>query len=1386
MKIFLIDNRLLASRDYYRFRKCGRTTVCHCVGNLVKLPRIEANKNFMEATMRHFALGHLASRKTRRVSLSWRWLALLTVAVITALAANAQLAGTGAISGIVTDSTGAIIPQATVTATSVTTNVKTVRTTTSAGDYNISPLPPGQYSVTVAAKGFETFVQQNVTVNALETVAVNARLSVGAAEQTVTVSTAPPVLDTTDATLGAVMDNQMYTNLPLLMGAGGNADQRRATDFASLMPGVQNTYASNSSSNSTDASGAVNGGNPGGGTSEIYIDGINLPEADGIGDPRFTWTAFGVDSIDQFQVQTVGFSTQYAGQGVQNYSIKQGTNNWHGSVYEYLRNTVLDAWSPSNKTPTVVGVVPAGASCSSTYLTASTSWCKLGGVKPAEIMNEVGTAFGGPIIKNKLFMFYNYGQYRYSAGPRPHLQTVPTLAMMGYSTNGTSLGYADFSGYAAATGYSIYDPATQTVYNCSGANCQRSAFPNNQIPMSRLSAAAQYIDKYMLPYEATANQSLYVNNIAAGYSSGLSNWYQAGRLDYDMTPSNQLSLIVAFGRQASTGPNASGAANALGPPFNTAQAYTPKTNIDIIKDAWTINPHVVNQFSLAFGRYASLSVTPDDEAQYSAATMGLLGTPAGQASFFPGISFSGGVDNVTSEAGYSWNDKTNNTYAIADNVDWQYGKHNITFGGQLIDIQFNYIKNETDSSPMAYTFSANQTEGYASNGSGLPNTGSSFASYMLGAVDTSSVTVGVPGLGSRWLDPSLWVQDDYKITPKVTINGGLRWDFWPAIHEVHNLMTWLNPTGANSLTGNLGTLAFAGGNPSDGYHAGKPVPSSVSLKNLAPRLGIAYAVGPKTVLRASYGLYFARGDWTSGSQSGSPSTTGLTPAAAAASVPSNQPQFYWDGTACTAAAGGNGTVAGDGFTPCGWTGSVNPPTAVLPSGATLAEFGTVETATLKGANSTTLTYWDPYYGSRTPEYENWSAGFERQLTNNMSVSVSYVGSEGHFLSVGSAMYQRNNKLPQSMAALAGYTLTASNGSTQVPCSGNTCLYPVLGQKATTTYLAMAQADGFTPPNPYSNAANYYSSNSVAAYYYNFPQFSGVSDTTSFVGNENWNALEISFRQRPSHGLNFMVNYTWSKNIDDLGTFRVYDNTRLDRSLSTADQPQSLVVTAVYALPIGKGHLWGNNWAYRAIASNWLVSGIGTVHSGQPVVVVGSGCGGSSILNQCEPNLVAGQKGRQYSYGKTASGAKINWDPNSPNYIGKVQYINPAAFTVNIAGTTSTYGTYNGQAYSVGNGPALYVPGNAPRVAPLGMFGQDYTDVDLALKRSIPIYREWALQFELDMTNVANHVVYSPPGVSGTTSTTNTVVQSGSNSGFGTISQIISNPRDVQAALRISF
>src|ERR1700744_867271 len=255
--------------------------------------------------------------------------------------AMAQLAGKGQINGTVTDTSGAAIPGAQVIAKSKQPSLSTNTTTTSSGDFSLPTLDPGDYTVTVTANGFEKLVQENVHVNALETQTLNPKLTVGATNEEVTVSATPPQLETSNATLGATMEQEVYSALPIEMGAYGQPDQRRATDFAFLMPGVQ---GNNTNGNPTTTPGVVNGSGSRGAVSVVYVDGVAFVRAGGNGDPRYVWTAISVDAVDQFQVQTSGYSAIYEGQGIQNYTVKQGGNKYHASVYEFFRNTALDTW----------------------------------------------------------------------------------------------------------------------------------------------------------------------------------------------------------------------------------------------------------------------------------------------------------------------------------------------------------------------------------------------------------------------------------------------------------------------------------------------------------------------------------------------------------------------------------------------------------------------------------------------------------------------------------------------------------------------------------------------------------------------------------------------------------------------------------------------------------------------------------------------------------------------------------------------------------------------------------------------------------------------------------------------------------------------------------
>ena len=452
--------------------------------------------------------------------------------------ASAQLAGKGAIKGVVTDPTGAVVPGAAVVATSTTRGISVTSKSTSSGDFTVSPLDPDIYTLTVTAPGFQTTRQENVHVNALETASVNVDLTVGSESQSVTVSAAPPALNTTDATLGATMENEMYSALPIQMGAYGQPDQRRATDFAFLMPGVQ---GNNTNGNATTNTGIVNGSGSRGAVSVVYIDGVPFVRAGGNGDPRFVWTAISVDAVNQFQVQTNGYSAIYEGQGVQNYTVKQGGNKYHGAAYEFFRNTVLDTWGfyGANILNPVTGKP----------------------VKPIENSNEFGINLSGPLVpvskwKDKLFFFGNYNGFRY-ASQKPQSITFPTLAQQSGNFAGLVSGgiYDPFS-QAACTANSSDGPCRYRYgYGPGGGVGSRgnpvlTGAPVDVIPSSQFSQVALKLQSFLPALSSQDNQG----NFNAPNRTGLTNWSTTDRIDYVISSKNTLTLLAAIGRQASSNP----------------------------------------------------------------------------------------------------------------------------------------------------------------------------------------------------------------------------------------------------------------------------------------------------------------------------------------------------------------------------------------------------------------------------------------------------------------------------------------------------------------------------------------------------------------------------------------------------------------------------------------------------------------------------------------------------------------------------------------------------------------------------------------------------------------------------------------------------------------
>lgn len=286
----------------------------------------------------------------------------LALVLVSLISADAQIGVSGSIQGVITDPSGAVAPNATVRATRVATGVNTTRQTSSAGYHNLSPLPAGEYSVSVAAPGFQTLVQPKVVVDALSVVGLNLALQLGSANQQVTVSAAPPVLDTSDASMGQTVRNEVYTALPLAMA--GNAPRNPAA-FTQYMPRVTGAVG--------NTAGSVYGTQ--GNSQDVYVEGMPITNVALEGEVRNVALGVSVEAVDQFQMETAGTAPMYQGEGSTNSVIKSGTNHFHGSAYEYFRHTDLDA---------------CGFSASRA---------------PVEHTNEVGFDIGGPIVKNRIFFF---------------------------------------------------------------------------------------------------------------------------------------------------------------------------------------------------------------------------------------------------------------------------------------------------------------------------------------------------------------------------------------------------------------------------------------------------------------------------------------------------------------------------------------------------------------------------------------------------------------------------------------------------------------------------------------------------------------------------------------------------------------------------------------------------------------------------------------------------------------------------------------------------------------------------------------------------------------------------------------------------------------------
>lgn len=1316
-------------------------------------------------------------------------LALVFTAAIAPIAltpaAYAQTGGEGAISGTVADSTGAVIPNAVVVARNVATGVETRRTSTGSGFYSISPIIPGTYTITVTAKGFSGFQQENIQVNAASNFGLNIPLQAGSTE-TVTITAAPPALETTNSTLGGTLDNATFTALPLMITG---SQQRDITQFSNLLPGAQVNPGGRSS---------IIGGT-GQRLGELYLDGLPITTLSQQGDNRPVFNIVPLEAIDQVKVVTSGFSAEYQGAGLENYNTKGGGNKYHGAIFGYFRNTIFDAWtfttkpgSPGNQKSVVQNGVAT----------------KVDGPKSPEHQNELGFTIGGPIKipflvdgHDKLFFFATYDKFRSRIGVNPSATSIPTSLMRQGNFQELLPVSAGGLGNTANANYPIYDPTTQascTAHSTNGAcRYQYGYGPGatngaagapvlvspgkvNVIPASQLSPITQFMQKY-LPAPTIDTVGTIQSNYIGGVPTGFDNWLYSGRVDYTISPRQTLSGVITGGNRHAV-PYTGSSAAPLPVPYYASTMSIVGGHWASLEHTFLITDNLINQLKFGFMNFGGPPVRNITQGNplYSATAAGITGLPAGQASEnFPNVAFSGnnvpaGLSTGTS-LGWVGNTPTSTnvseTFTLKDNVAYVRGKHSLNVGFQYQWLQNNASSADGPSLPTTLNFSTNDTANLLGS-TFVANSGYSYASYLLGAVGSSTVTQQpFSVLGGRFSPFAVYAQDDYKITPKLTLNLGLRWDYLPTYREQQDRWSFLNPNLTNPVTGNAGSLQFAG-NRGAGFSCNCRTPVNTYYKNFGPRLGLAYSIDSKTVIRAGFGILYSHAGGTGGA-GGAAIGTGQAGFQSAVTLADNAsgPAFYlngansnWGGpgyvlpgvapiTATSQTLGtGYYTCAGQAFTPCNGTSG-----GFAGTGSSVA-------------------FPDPYLGGRAPTFNFWNVGMQREITKDITVSINYVGSQSHFIAgAGNIRGLQAGQIDPKYLALGAN----------------------LAKAATPANIAAAQtATGITLPIPYAGytaAAGLSTSATIGHMLTWMPQYSGTSDPWGNIANANYNAFQLSVSKRASRGLTVNVNYTYSRNIDDAGTQRSgYDipasatisgrdwvHNRIDRSLSINSQPQNLSIYGVYQLPFGKGHIGGEHFLVRALLGGWQTGQIFQYTSGLPLAIVATcvatqNVGQGTCMPDVNPNFY-GSVRVNGGWGQGVTAATLN----------SMRYLTANPGNTSLTNLAGTPGSGSGGVPCLASaGPfcdsGTYMIGDAPRIASYGLRGPGLYRLTSNIHRTFDITDRAKFIFGVDCQNVTNHTTF------GNTASNNAIGVNVDSGNFGTLNAASADSRAFQFSGRFTF
>ncbi len=1003
------------------------------------------------------------------------------------------------LTGRVTDPQKAAVPGAIVQARNVATNEVASATTNEQGDYTIHFLRPGAYSISIEHPGFKRYERQGITLNVAQTATLPIALEIGASTQVVTVSADVPLLEPDTASRGGVVDQQHVAELPL--------NSRNPFMLGAMMSGVTFRGASiwqRPFDNGAIAQWSINGGRQS--NNEFLLDGA--PNNGQAGGNNVAYVPI-VDAVQEFRMQTNTYDAQYGhtGGGIMNVVLKTGGNTLHGSAWEFARRKWLDSNTFQNNA--------TGAPRTNHYL------------------DQYGVQLEGPVRlpgydgRNKTFYLFSIENYR-EGTPTPLKLSVPEPEFL----------KGDFSKLVDANGkpITIYNPY-DTTSDASG-NPVRKPFPGNQIPASMINPIALKILGYFPQPNTTTPGQAYsqLDYSLPGYFARDKFYNLIAKVDQNIGDVHKMFFRYA---QNSRTEDRNDNGVFKGPGQGGQQPFQ-RLNWAFVAD-W------VGAYSPTFSANVRLSFNRFIEQGYGAGDLGFdltsLGFPAATVNQLPGGKFFGNYNFQ----GYSYLGRykgvnITNNYNLFPNVSKISGNHSLHAGVDIRRIQ--YILNNTGN---IWRFVSHTDFTQKVWNRSDPNSGNAIASFLLGIPSEGNSDYPLFPMFRQWYYAP-FVQDDWKVKPRLTLNLGVRWDFNLAPDEkYHRLNYRFDPNAASPLdalvnAGKFPQYANLKGGLTFTHTGGNPDKSSATrMGNIQPRIGAAFQLTPRLIMRGGYGRYYMNpgNDWmqTTGYSTSTPLVSSL------------------DG----------------GRTPV--TNLLSNP---YPSGILVPSGASAGLDTFVGRN---FNWFDPTF--KTPSVDQFSFGFQMALKSSASLDVSYVGSRGR-----NQQTQRDYNIPgldfrKQCDPLEGGSPNYCNAQVANPFQG---LQPFFG-------------------------TSFYSASTLSRFQLNrpFPQFAGNLTRLGDNSGHTWyNSLQVNYKLRMRNGINLLADYTFSKFMERWGYLDPYRGIQ-QQGLYFLDKPHVFKLTTIYPLPFGHGHHFAggaSGWSERAIGG-WELTTFFNAASGEPANLPGN-------------------------------------------------------------------------------------------------------------------------------------------------------------------------------------